>query len=90
MDVSSLDAQAIGARVRELRLESEFKTHSALAREIGVEKETIGRIEAGRNVPTLETLSAIARACSTTLDWIALGRGPRRLPIENAPTSEAS
>ncbi|MCX4550532.1 MULTISPECIES: helix-turn-helix transcriptional regulator [unclassified Streptomyces] len=43
-------------------------THYAIARRTGVVESTISRLIAGRTMPSLPTLGAIAAAYGTTLD----------------------
>ena len=52
---------SVGKRVRELR-EERGVGQAELARMAGLEKNTLYRIEAGRNEPRMDTIEAIARA----------------------------
>jgi DNA-binding XRE family transcriptional regulator len=83
MHVTDLDPVAIGARIREARVDAGIKP-SALAREVEVEKETIYRLEAGKNVPSLQVLNKIAHVTRVHLEWLARGMGPKALQADDA------
>lgn len=58
----------IGNHIRRLRFEHGEMTQEALAREVGVTRQTIIALEAGRYAPSLELAFRIARAFGTGLE----------------------
>lgn len=52
----------LGNHIRRLRFEHGEMTQEALAREVGVTRQTIIALEAGRYAPSLELAFRIARA----------------------------
>ena len=65
IDAASARA-AIATKVRELRTAAGL-TQGALAAKCGVLQPSIGRVEGGRVMPTIEMLRKIARACDAEL-----------------------
>lgn len=59
--------QAVGPRLRQLRLEREA-TLTDLAEETGISVSTLSRLESGQRKPTLELLLPLARAHRVALD----------------------
>ena len=59
--------QAVGPRLRQLRLEREA-TLGDLAEETGISVSTLSRLESGQRKPTLELLLPLARAHRVALD----------------------
>lgn len=53
--------KAIGARIRELRLDAEL-TQEQLAFLVGTHRPIVGRVENGRHVITIETVACYAAA----------------------------
>lgn len=49
------------------------ETHYAIAQRAGVRESTISRLVAGRTVPSLPTLAALAAAYGTSLDDLVTG-----------------
>lgn len=50
-------------------------TQSALARRVHADVGTISRYERGALTPSVDVLIKIAKACSTSLEWLATGAG---------------
>ena len=71
--VALVGRQAIGTRIRQLR-EAAQLTQEALAREAGIGRVTLVRIEKGEQSPRYETLVAIARALCLPLRQLVDGR----------------
>ncbi|MDI6632124.1 MAG: helix-turn-helix transcriptional regulator [Bacillota bacterium] len=66
----------IGNKVKLARVEKDL-TQTQLAEAVGVTRQTIGLIEAGRYNPTLKLCLLIARALGKTLDqlfWVEEGK----------------
>ena len=68
-----INAKEIGARIRKLRIEKEL-TQQKLADALGVTLSTIGRIECGIKMPSLDLLVDIATFFSASLDYLILGK----------------
>ena len=60
-------AQTVGARLRELRLQS-GRTQAQLSAATGISDSTLSRLESGQRKPTLELLLALSRAHDVTID----------------------
>ncbi|WP_433856747.1 helix-turn-helix domain-containing protein [Streptomyces kronopolitis] len=73
-DVLTTKAEAVGDT-----------THYAIAQRAGVRESTISRLVAGRTVPTVATLFAIADAYGIDLDDLVTGRVPRPVATLSAP-----
>lgn len=73
-----LDAYAIGARVRALRLRKKMGLVE-LGRHTGLSPGLLSKIERGRQVPTLPTLLRIALVFSVGLEYFFAG--PREQPL---------
>lgn len=58
----------IGNHIRRLRFEHGEMTQEALAREVGVTRQTIIALEAGRYAPSLELAFRLARAFDTGVE----------------------
>ncbi len=58
---------AIGARVRELRLQAGITSQEALAHRAGVHRTYVGRLERGESGVTVDALAAILAAMSVSL-----------------------
>jgi len=56
--------------IRRLRFEASEKTQAALAQAVGVTRQTIIAIEAGRYAPSLELAFRIARAFDKPLEAV--------------------
>ena len=66
---------SVANQIRRLRFEHGEMTQSELAEKIGMTRQTIAAIEAGKYSPSLEAAFRIAHVFGTTLDevfqWIA-------------------
>jgi putative transcriptional regulator len=58
----------VGNHIRRLRFEHGEMTQEALAREVGVTRQTIIALEAGKYAPSLELAFRIARAFGTGVE----------------------
>lgn len=61
---------ALDNRIRDLRFEHERMTQQALADAVGVTRQTILAIEAGKYSPSLEVAFRIAREFGVTVDEV--------------------
>jgi len=59
--------QTVGARLRELRVQS-GRTQAQLSATTGISESTLSRLESGQRKPTLELLLALSAAHDVTLD----------------------
>lgn len=67
-----LDPRAIGARLKEIRLEKGM-TQSEFGALVGLPHATISRYEKGLHIPEIKTALKIKRALNQPLDWIYFG-----------------
>lgn len=65
--------QKIARRLRGLRLELGFKTQTAFADEIGIDKSTYNLFETGKRSLTFETALMIRAKWGITIDWLFFG-----------------
>ena len=81
--MDSLEMERVAARVRAAREAEGSKrtskrlTQANLAYEVGLNAVTVYRIECGKT-PSLPSVVALAAALDVSLDWLVLGRGPKR------------
>lgn len=59
-------ATVVGRRLREARDRATL-TQAALAEEVGIEPDTVSRMERGTRIPSLPMLARLARALDTTV-----------------------
>ena len=71
-----MDDTVHGSRLKLARVESEL-TQAQLAERVGVTRQTIGLIEAGRFNPTLKLCLRLARVTGKTLDDLFWKEGDR-------------
>lgn len=74
-----LQAPGIGARLRQAR-EMRSMDKNALGRAAGTTGQTIANIETGRNIPSVATAEALAKALDISPCWLAFGEGPQTSP----------
>jgi transcriptional regulator with XRE-family HTH domain len=72
---TSIDWAAIGVRLREVRGET---SQVDFGRLLGVPQNFVSRYEHARARPSVEYLAAVASVRNVSLDWLILGREPRR------------
>jgi len=73
---SSCPYKAVGRRIREARFLIGNKTQAKFGEEIGgFSAGQIGQVERGRNLPTGELLTALAKR-GINVNWILTGEGP--------------
>jgi transcriptional regulator with XRE-family HTH domain len=77
----SVDWPAIGTRLREVRGDV---SQVEFGRLLGVPQNFVSRYERARARPSAEYLAAVARLKNVSLDWLILGREPRR-DVRGAP-----
>ena len=68
----------MGERLRQAREEAGLDNKSAVAREVGVRPETMGRYEAGTLEPSAHIVANLAELYGVTTDWLIRG-------VESAP-----
>lgn len=84
----SMAANTITDRIREAFNESEFggalgQGQAALARRVGVSKQTVGDWLVGRSVNIRpDNLFDLADVLRVEARWLATGKGPKRLPAQ--------
>lgn len=66
--------ETVGSRIAKAR-HAATKTQAALAKDLEVDVGTVSRWERGALSPSVDALVSIAKACKTTLDWLATGTG---------------
>ena len=76
----------MGARIRELRTARRW-SQSDLARQIGVQKATVGQYESGDRSPSYEVLIRIADVFAVSTDYLIRGNGGNDL--DALPPSES-
>ncbi len=69
-----INAKEIGSRIRALRMERGL-TQQRLADTIGVTLSTIGRIESGIKMGSIDLIVDIAFYFGVSLDYLILGKG---------------
>ena len=69
-----INAREIGQRVRALRMERKMRQVD-LADELGVTLSTVGRIESGIIMVSLDLAVEISTLFCVSLDYLVLGRG---------------
>lgn len=72
---TSIDWMSVGVRLREVRGAT---SQVDFGRLIGVAQNFVSRYENARARPRMEYLAAVAKARNVSLDWLILGREPRR------------
>ncbi len=68
-----IDAKAIGQRIRSLRKEMKL-TQEELAEKLGIQTNSIARIERGIRVPSIELFADMSTFFGVTLDYLVLGK----------------
>lgn len=61
----------VGKRIRLARLSSEFRSHDALAREVGTSRQHLIKLEKGQHLPTDAMLDRIAKATERDVEYFA-------------------
>ena len=72
-DIMGINAREIGQRVRTLRMERKMRQVD-LADELGVTLSTVGRIESGIIMVSLDLAVDISNHFCVSLDYLVLGR----------------
>jgi len=82
--------ETLGSRLLRARLEYGARmdpprviTQLEVGRELGVSGVAVGGWEAGRNVPTLENIRALARLYGVRVGWIVAAELPMRDEVQN-------
>lgn len=65
---------SLGARVRKLRLERDW-TQQALGSKVGTTKAFISLVELDKVTPSVRTLTRLAQALHTTVQFLLFGKG---------------
>ena len=60
----------IDNKIRRLRFDNEEMTQQALAKKVGVSRQTINNVESGKYYPSLEIAFLIAEALNSTVDEV--------------------
>lgn len=88
MSGDNIDYVAMGIRIRQLRKEHGV-TQAQLAQRLDISPAFMGHIERGTRIPSLETLTRIAKELSVSLDLIVLGVENSRTVIKIGPTASS-
>lgn len=72
MDSTLINANEIGARIRNLRIKKN-KTQSYFADIVYITPSYLSLIEDGRRIPNIEVLVQIAKVTDVTLDYLIFG-----------------
>ena len=72
MNSYNIDAQALGERIRKLRLKKN-KTHAYFADILYISPSYLALIEAGKRVPNLDVLVHIAEITDVSIDYLIFG-----------------
>ncbi|MDL2317571.1 helix-turn-helix domain-containing protein [Eubacteriales bacterium OttesenSCG-928-A19] len=70
--MASLDYQAMGSRIRQLRKQHRL-TQAELAERVGISTSFMGHIERGTRIASLETLVGLSDALNVSLDAMVTG-----------------
>jgi putative transcriptional regulator len=70
-----MSAPPIGNHLRRLRFEHDEMSQEALARRVGVARQTIIAIEGGRYAPSLELAMRLARSFGRSVDEVFFWAG---------------
>ncbi len=70
----------MGKRVRESRDKKGYKQES-LAKQLNVSTSYIGKIETGKNTPSIDLLVEMASLFEVSLDYLVLGKRRRRIKL---------
>jgi transcriptional regulator with XRE-family HTH domain len=83
-------AEQIGERIREIR-RAKGMTQAALAEATGRTEDSVSQIERGLNLPTIDTVLALARALTVPVDHIISSPELRKVDAEKkSELAEAS
>ena len=72
----------IQERLKDLRVERGL-TLEQLSAETGISKSALGKYEAGRTYPNLETAAALADIFDVSLDYLAMGSKSKTLTLQD-------
>lgn len=72
MDTYTVDLEAMGKRIRALRL-SQKKTQEAFADMIHISTSYLALIEQGKRTASLDIVAQIARSCFVSVDFLLFG-----------------
>lgn len=67
-------AKSLGDRIRRAREAAGFPNRTRFAELIEVDRNTVGRWEAGRGLPDAQNVEAISRVCAVSADWLLRGQ----------------
>ena len=80
MNNYNIDAQALGERIRKLRLKKN-KTQAYFADILYISPSYLALIEAGKRVPNLDVLVHIAEITDVSIDYLIFGDNKSRYNI---------
>lgn len=86
---SELERVAFGRRLADAR-QAKGLTQDDIAAIFDISKQAVSHWERGRNQPTAEQLSILARELQVSADWLLSGRAAPNLPPELSPDRLAS
>ena len=76
-------------RIKEIRRKAEL-TQTQFGERIGLQQNSIARIEAGTRVPSEAVIKAICREFQIRLEWLMHGEGPMNVPTASKMLDEVA
>ena len=76
-------------RIKEIRRKAEL-TQTQFGERIGLQQNSIARIEAGTRVPSEAVIKAICREFQIRLEWLMHGEGPMNVPTASKRLDEVA
>ena len=76
-------------RIKEIRRKAEL-TQTQFGERIGLQQNSIARIEAGTRVPSEAVIKAICREVHIRLEWLMHGEGPMNVPTASKTLDEVA
>ena len=76
-------------RIKEIRRKAEL-TQTQFGERIGLQQNSIARIEAGTRVPSEAVIKAICREFHIRLEWLMHGEGPMNVPTASKTLDEVA
>lgn len=72
MDMYALDLEAMGKRIKELRV-SQQKTQEAFAEMIHISTSYLALLEQGKRTASLDVVAPLAKKCQVSVDYLLFG-----------------
>ena len=84
--LDALDFKAVGARLKELRLNT---TQVEWARMANVDQGYVSQTETGKTKPSLKYLASVSATSGCSIHWILTGTGKKYLPLKHPKVKDA-